>query len=135
VLQGLRKQLKAKEISEEENKENVEQLIECRTQLAALTDQLQLPVLLPYPSNCSRFFMRSNGVPIEMHCPAGLHFNDQLKVCDWPQNANCVKGKLFRLYLTLDFVFSRNNDAINLILTKLLLLLLLLSLALQPTAI
>jgi len=27
-----------------------------------------------------------------MPCPSGLHFNNELKVCDWPQNANCVPG-------------------------------------------
>jgi hypothetical protein len=91
----------------------------------------QATVMLPHPTDCSSFIMCSNGVPTEMHCLAGLHFNDQLKSCDWPQKANCVKSKLSRLYLTLDFVFSSNNDTINLIFTKILLLL---SLALQPSA-
>jgi hypothetical protein len=72
-------------------------------------DPLEYTVLLPHPSDCTRFFSCSNGVPIEMECPAGLHFNDQLKVCDWPQDANCVKRKLTRLYLTMDFAFSSNN--------------------------
>jgi hypothetical protein len=94
----------------------------------------QNTLMLPHPSDCAIFYMCSNGVPTEMHCLPGLHFNNQLKRCDWQQNANCMKRKLSRLYLTLGFVFSSNNDGINLILTKVLLLLLLLSLALQPSA-
>jgi hypothetical protein len=57
-----------------------------------LTDPLEYTVLLPHPTDCSSFFSCSNGNPIELHCPAGLHFNDELKVCDWPQNTNCVPG-------------------------------------------
>ncbi|GFG35330.1 hypothetical protein Cfor_11731, partial [Coptotermes formosanus] len=51
---------------------------------------LNYTVLLANPADCSRFFSCSNGRPIEQYCPAGLHFNDILKVCDWPQNVNCV---------------------------------------------
>ena len=64
-----------------------------------LTDPLDYTVLLPHPTDCSKFFSCSNGNPIELDCPAGLHFNDELKVCDWPQNANCVPGNLSRLCL------------------------------------
>jgi hypothetical protein len=71
-------------------------------------------ILLPHPTDCSIYFQCSNGVPIEMHCPPGLQFNKQLKVCDWPENANC--GKLSRLYLTQDFVFSSNYCSLFLLL-------------------
>ena len=27
-----------------------------------------------------------------MDCPAGLHFNADLDVCDWPESANCDGG-------------------------------------------
>jgi len=80
------------------------------------TDPLDYTVLLPHPKDCSRFFSCSNGVPIEMHCPAGLEFNDALKVCDWPENANCG-SKLSRLCLTLDFVNCSNNVSVNQLLT------------------
>ena len=56
-------------------------------------DPLDHTVLLPNPADCSSFFSCSNGVPILMHCPDGLHFNDKLDVCDWPQNAGCEDGK------------------------------------------
>ncbi len=48
-------------------------------------DPLDHTVLLPNPEDCSSFFSCSNGVPILMHCPDGLYFNDELDVCDWPQ--------------------------------------------------
>ena len=46
-------------------------------------------VFLPNPGDCSTFFLCSNGVPILMHCQDGLHFNAELDVCDWPQDAGC----------------------------------------------
>ncbi len=46
--------------------------------------------LLPNPANCSTFYSCSDGVPILMHCPDGLHFNAELDVCDWPENAGCM---------------------------------------------
>ncbi len=46
-------------------------------------------ILLANPENCATYFSCSKGVPILMHCPDGLHFNDRLDVCDWPQNAGC----------------------------------------------
>lgn len=46
-------------------------------------------VLLPNPEDCNSFFSCSNGVPILMNCPDGLHFNDKLDVCDWPKYAGC----------------------------------------------
>jgi hypothetical protein len=83
-------------------------------------DPLDYTVLLPHPTDCSRFYSCSNGVPIEMYCPEGLNFNDQLQVCDWPENANCVPGKLCSLCLTLDFVNYSENDSINQSLTEIL---------------
>ncbi len=53
---------------------------------------LNYTVLLPNPNDCSTFFSCSNGVPILMHCPDGLHFNNQLDICDWPQYAGCADG-------------------------------------------
>ncbi len=28
----------------------------------------------------------------KQNCPAGLHFNDQSKICDWPEAAGCRRG-------------------------------------------
>jgi hypothetical protein len=86
--------------------------------ICPLSDPLQHTVMLPHPTDCSSFFKCSNGVPILTHCPAGLHFNEQINVCDWPQNANCVKRKLCSLYVTLEFLFSSNNDSMYQLLTQ-----------------
>ncbi|XP_077287518.1 uncharacterized protein LOC143912161 [Arctopsyche grandis] len=45
--------------------------------------------LLPHKSNCSKFYYCEFGTPVEFDCPAGLHFNPTLSVCDWPLNAGC----------------------------------------------
>jgi hypothetical protein len=62
--------------------------------ICRLQGSLETTVRIPHPTDCSSFYSCSNGVPKEQHCPAGLHFNEELKVCDWPENANCVKRKL-----------------------------------------
>ncbi|XP_022258941.1 chondroitin proteoglycan-2-like [Limulus polyphemus] len=45
------------------------------------------------PYNCERFYHCSHGIPYRKWCPANLHFNEHLKVCDWPGNACCEKNK------------------------------------------
>jgi hypothetical protein len=76
-------------------------------------DPILYTVLLPHPTDCSKFFKCSNGVPHEMNCPGGLYFNDNLNVCDWPHNVVCVRGKLSALCLILGFVNFSNNDSVN----------------------
>jgi hypothetical protein len=56
----------------------------------AAVDPIDHTVLLPNPADCGSYFSCSNGVPIPMPCPDGLHFNAKLDVCDSPQNANCA---------------------------------------------
>lgn len=58
-------------------------------------DPLDHTVLLPNPSDCSSFFVCSNGVPILQRCPGELHFNAYLNTCDWPQHARCSDGGVF----------------------------------------
>ncbi|XP_015594846.1 peritrophin-1 [Cephus cinctus] len=45
---------------------------------------------VPHPTNCNLFYTCSGGWPILSSCPAGLHFNAELEVCDWPDSANCT---------------------------------------------
>uniref|UniRef100_A0A182T7R3 Chitin-binding type-2 domain-containing protein n=1 Tax=Anopheles maculatus TaxID=74869 RepID=A0A182T7R3_9DIPT len=35
------------------------------------------------------FYKCNNGYACEHNCPAGLHFNEVLSVCDWPSSACC----------------------------------------------
>ncbi|XP_023242388.1 LOW QUALITY PROTEIN: uncharacterized protein LOC111640596 [Centruroides sculpturatus] len=46
--------------------------------------------LFPH-KNCNKFVHCSNWMPYVKDCPAGLHYNPKLKVCDWPDNAGCGK--------------------------------------------
>ncbi|CAG2176456.1 unnamed protein product, partial [Oppiella nova] len=48
--------------------------------------------LYPNPRDCSRFIQCNDaGLAYDMPCaPGGLHWNDAIKQCDWPENANCV---------------------------------------------
>ena len=44
-------------------------------------------------ADCSVFSQCDNdGETHTFHCPAGLVFNEEQKVCDWPDNVDCNTG-------------------------------------------
>ncbi|XP_029713128.1 peritrophin-44-like [Aedes albopictus] len=45
----------------------------------------------PDPSRCNYYNFCSNGKTIAVSCPAGLHYNAQVKACDLPSRARCVR--------------------------------------------
>ncbi len=45
--------------------------------------------MFPHP-DCTKFYLCVSDKPIVMDCPAGLHWNDKTKSCDWPQNVGCL---------------------------------------------
>lgn len=45
--------------------------------------------LLPHESRCEIYYLCSNGEYSIRDCPSGLHFNAELKVCDYPEAADC----------------------------------------------
>ncbi|RZC36472.1 CBM 14 domain containing protein [Asbolus verrucosus] len=45
-------------------------------------------VYIPH-NDCTKFWQCSNGTPYLFDCPANLHFNPKLNVCDWPDRAGC----------------------------------------------
>ena len=47
-------------------------------------------VFVPHPYNCQKFFMCQYALPILMKCPANLHFDNVLHVCNYPEEAHCV---------------------------------------------
>lgn len=48
--------------------------------------------LLPHEESCELFYRCSEGSLNLFSCPAGLFFNRSLKVCDFPDNANCARN-------------------------------------------
>ncbi|XP_068622125.1 uncharacterized protein [Battus philenor] len=46
--------------------------------------------LLPHENNCSKFYYCVFGEKVERDCPENTHFNPNLQVCDWPENAGCA---------------------------------------------
>ncbi|XP_078351253.1 uncharacterized protein LOC144635992 [Oculina patagonica] len=42
------------------------------------------------PKDCSSFYHCANGITYWKHCPEGLYFNPEVKVCDWPKNVKCT---------------------------------------------
>ncbi|KAJ3659894.1 hypothetical protein Zmor_011556 [Zophobas morio] len=49
------------------------------------------PTYIPH-DDCTKFYECSNGEPYLFDCPAGLHFNPDKNVCDWPQDAGCRRA-------------------------------------------
>ena len=49
-----------------------------------------LVVLIPHPYDCTKFFICQGTLGYMMQCPAGLWFDAYLKVCDYPDHAQCV---------------------------------------------
>ncbi|KAL1139957.1 hypothetical protein AAG570_006934 [Ranatra chinensis] len=47
-------------------------------------------IMLPYPGDCTKFFMCNHGKAIPWSCPAGTHFNPKTSLCDWPHAAGCT---------------------------------------------
>lgn len=48
--------------------------------------------LLPNPDSCSTFIQCVHGTGYIMPCPAGLHWHQEKRWCDWPHLANCEKS-------------------------------------------
>ncbi|XP_032514451.2 peritrophin-1-like [Danaus plexippus] len=48
--------------------------------------------LLPHESDCNLFYYCVWGRLVLRQCPATLHFNRVIQVCDWPINAGCAKS-------------------------------------------
>lgn len=47
--------------------------------------------LFPHPSKCNQYIKCSDSIPDVKKCPSILHFNPNLRVCDWSWNAGCGK--------------------------------------------
>ncbi|KAJ8925724.1 hypothetical protein NQ315_009572 [Exocentrus adspersus] len=48
------------------------------------------PVFFEHEVSCSRYYECANGRAYLMRCPSGLHFNKNLKTCDYPNHAGCI---------------------------------------------
>ncbi|XP_049517129.1 mucin-5AC isoform X2 [Dermacentor silvarum] len=48
--------------------------------------------LFRHPTNCNLFVHCSNSVAFIKKCPANLHFNEEIMVCDWPYRAGCLSN-------------------------------------------
>ena len=45
---------------------------------------------VPNPDNCSTYFKCDNGIAVEMECPVGLYFCNQLDLCTWVWDPECT---------------------------------------------
>ncbi len=49
----------------------------------------EFAIQLRNPDDCASFCKCDWGKAYWFACPPGLHFNEQLQVCDWPEKAGC----------------------------------------------
>lgn len=47
--------------------------------------------LLPNLENCRKYYKCAQGLPSSQSCPGTLVFDTVLKICNWPENTNCVE--------------------------------------------
>lgn len=46
-----------------------------------------------HPDDCGQFYRCVGATPYFFNCPAGLYFNPNILVCDWPANVQCTATK------------------------------------------
>lgn len=44
------------------------------------------------PENCNAYYRCINGELIRQYCAGGLHYNTNIKLCDWPEAAKCASN-------------------------------------------
>ena len=44
---------------------------------------------VPYPVDCTKFYICVHSEPTEMSCPQGLWFDSESNVCEYPEKAKC----------------------------------------------
>jgi len=76
------------EEEEEEEKKEKEEINGC-IGTCPLEDPMDKTIHLPYRHDCAIFCKCTNGTPVPMKCPDGLHFHQTEQVCDWPWRAKC----------------------------------------------
>lgn len=56
-----------------------------------LFDSLDYAIILPHPT-CELYYKCEHGRPLTLRCPPGLHWNNKVLACDWPNVAGCIQG-------------------------------------------
>lgn len=71
--------------------------------------------LFPHATDCTKYYVCDFGVLIQRDCPPGLHFNDDTKFCDWPEDAGCTAcGNICMVHynITVNQIYGQaNTDA------------------------
>lgn len=65
---------------------------------------------LPDPSNCNAYYRCILGELKKQYCAAGLHWNKEAKVCDWPTEGGCPSRKCDECPLCSYRSFSANES-------------------------
>uniref|UniRef100_A0A182V4I2 Chitin-binding type-2 domain-containing protein n=1 Tax=Anopheles merus TaxID=30066 RepID=A0A182V4I2_ANOME len=50
------------------------------------------PIMFRHRTDCTKYYQCDHGTAFEITCPAGLHFNTALNVCDYPERVGCSEG-------------------------------------------
>ncbi|XP_015927280.1 peritrophin-44 [Parasteatoda tepidariorum] len=69
-------------------KERINDEIKCHSE-----DDPRFQLMIVHPFDCSKYFLCRDGVALLEVCPMGLHFNDALQLCDYPEKVNCDRDQ------------------------------------------
>jgi len=69
-----------------------------------------IPVFLPDPTNCSRYYECQGNWPILMECAPPLHFDSDMNVCNWPSVVNCEVSTTEEPVTTTEVITSISPD-------------------------
>lgn len=61
--------------------------------------------------DCSKFYICTQQGAVEQSCPPGLHWNQNVNVCDWPQVAGCTAGTASPLTTTTELRSTTTTNA------------------------
>lgn len=70
-----------------------------------------------HSTDCTKFLQCANGIFVEQPCHVGLHWNNVIKSCDWPNIAGCEQNNQLRpdidVRLNPQPIIPKRNDTIN----------------------
>ncbi|XP_061191108.1 endochitinase-like [Saccostrea echinata] len=64
-------------------------VLQISTSVTTVTCTGQHGVMYPHPDDCTKYIECVHSLVYTRDCPGGLHFNDNLNVCDYPAAAGC----------------------------------------------
>ena len=70
-----------------------------------------LPLFVPHPYDCTKYFVCINGVGVAMQCPDPLYYDPVYYICNWQWEVNCTAQSTTAPPLTTTVIEETTTDA------------------------